>query len=239
MSYIDGFVLAVPAANKQAYIDHATASVPLFKEFGATRMVETWGEDVPDGKATDFKRAVKATDDEIVLFSWMEYPDKPTRDAAMEKIMSDPRMAELGADMPFDGTRMIFAGFEPIVEAGAGGDMGYADGYLVPVPLAKKDAYRALAEKAAIVFQDHGATRIVECWGESLPDGKTTDFKRAVQAQPDEAVVFSYVEWPSKAARQQGWGKVMADDRMKPDGSDMPFDGKRMVYGGFTPILDA
>ncbi|MEG3123860.1 DUF1428 domain-containing protein [Sphingomonas sp. GB1N7] len=117
--------------------------------------------------------------------------------------------------------------------------MGYADGYLVPVPLAKKDAYRALAEKAAIVFQDHGATRIVECWGESLPDGKTTDFKRAVQAQPDEAVVFSYVEWPSKAARQQGWGKVMADDRMKPDGSDMPFDGKRMVYGGFTPILDA
>lgn len=239
MSYIDGFVLAVPAANKQAYIDHATASVPLFKEFGATRMVETWGEDVPDGKVTDFKRAVKATDDEVVLFSWMEYPDKPTRDAAMEKIMSDPRMAEMGADMPFDGTRMIFAGFEPIVEAGAGGDMGYADGYLVPVPLAKKAAYRALAEKAAIVFQDHGATRIVECWGEGLPDGKTTDFKRAVQAQPDEAVVFSYVEWPSKAARQQGWGKVMADDRMKPDGSDMPFDGKRMIYGGFTPILDA
>ncbi|KQS02276.1 hypothetical protein ASG11_16060 [Sphingomonas sp. Leaf357] len=239
MSYIDGFVLAVPATNRQAYIDHATASVPLFKEFGATRMVETWGDDVPDGKVTDFRRAVKATDDEVVLFSWMEYPDKATRDAAMEKIMSDPRMAEMGAGMPFDGTRMIFAGFAPIVEAGAGGAMGYADGYLVPVPLANKDAYRALAEKAATVFQDHGATRVVECWGEGLPDGKTTDFKQAVQAQPHEAVVFSYVEWPSKEARQQGWGKVMADERMQPDGSDMPFDGKRMVYGGFTPILDA
>lgn len=238
MAYIDGFVLAVPAANKQAYIDHATAALPIFKEFGAIRMVESWADDVPDGKVTDFRRAVKATDDEVVVFSWMEYPDKATRDAAMEKIMADPRMEQLG-EMPFDGARMIFAGFDPILVAGTGGAMGYADGFVAPVPVGNKAAYLAHAEKASGVFRDCGATRVVETWAEGLPAGKLTDFNMAVQAQDGEAIVFSFVEWPSKDARQQGWEKVMADERMKPDGSDMPFDGKRMIYGGFSPILDA
>ena len=85
MSYFEGFVAAVPAANKEAYRKHAADAAPLFKEFGATRMVEAWGEDVPDGKVTDFKGAVKAGPDEIVVFSWLEYPDKATRDAAMKK----------------------------------------------------------------------------------------------------------------------------------------------------------
>ena len=238
MSYIDGFVLAVPVANKQAYIDHAAAALPIFKECGAMRMVETWAEDVPDGTVTDFKRAVQAKDDEAVVFSWIEYPDRATRDIAMERIMSDPRMEALG-EMPFDGARMIFAGFDPILVTGDGGAMGYADGFVAPVPLGNKAAYLAWAEKASIVFRESGATRVAENWADRLPPGKLTDFNRAVQAEDGEAIVFSFVEWPSKEARQQGWAKVMADDRMQPDGSEMPFDGKRMIYGGFLPILDA
>ena len=89
--------LAVPAANKEAYRKHAADAAPMFKEFGATRMVEAWGDDVPDGKLTDFKGAVKAKTDEVVVFSWFEYPDKAARDAANEKMMSDPRMKEMGA----------------------------------------------------------------------------------------------------------------------------------------------
>ena len=237
MTYVNGFVLAVLADNKDAYIDHAEKFAPIIKEFGATRMVETWGDDVPDGKITDFRRAVNAEDGEVVLFSWMEYPDKATHDAGMDKMMADPRMQNMG-DMPFDAKRMIFSGFESIVEAGDRRAMGYTDGCLVPVPVANKQAYREMAEQSAKVLQDHGAIRVVEGWAENIPDGKITDFNRAVKAEKGEAVCFSFIEWPSKAARDAGWNKVMADERMKRDGSDMPFDGKRMVYGGFAPILD-
>ena len=119
MSYVEGFVLAVPA-EKEEFRKHAAEAAPLFKDFGATRQVETWGDDVPDGKVTDFKGAVKAKDGEIVVFSWLEYPSKAVRDAANEKIMSDPRMEDMGKSMPFDGQRMIFGGFAPIVEEEAG-----------------------------------------------------------------------------------------------------------------------
>lgn len=114
MPYIDGFVLAVPKANKQAYLEHAKKSLPLFKEFGATRMVEGWGDDVPDGKVTDFRRAVKAESNEEVLFSWIEWPSKDVRDKGMKKMMDDPRMKDM--QMPFDGKRMIFGGFQPILD---------------------------------------------------------------------------------------------------------------------------
>jgi uncharacterized protein YbaA (DUF1428 family) len=116
MKYVDGFVLAVPAAKKETYRKHAAEAAPLFKEFGATRMVECWGDDVPDGKLTDFRRAVDAKDDEIVVFSWIEYPSKNVRDAANKKIMTDPRMQAMGEQMPFDGKRMIFGGFMPILD---------------------------------------------------------------------------------------------------------------------------
>jgi uncharacterized protein YbaA (DUF1428 family) len=239
MSYVEGFVVAVPTANKEEYRRHAADAVPIFKEFGVTRHVEAWGDDVPDGKVTDFKGAVQAKVDETVVFSWFEYPSREARDAANERMMTDPRMKEMGADMPFDGQRMIFSGFAPIVEEGAGGSMGYADGFVLPVPEEKKEAYRALAAKAAPIFQEHGATRIVEAWGDDVRDGKVTDFKRAVKAKDGENVVFSWIEWPSKEARVAGWEKVMADERMKPDHDNMPFDGQRMFWGGFQPILDA
>ncbi|MEZ0171920.1 DUF1428 domain-containing protein [Microvirga sp. TS319] len=115
MKYVDGFVVAVPADRKEIYRAYAAKAAPLFKEFGATRMVECWGDDVPDGKLTDFRMAVKAKDDEVVVFSWIEYPSKDVRDAAMTKIMTDPRMQAMG-DMPFDGKRMIFGGFAPILD---------------------------------------------------------------------------------------------------------------------------
>jgi uncharacterized protein YbaA (DUF1428 family) len=153
-------------------------------------------------------------------------------------MMSDPRMKDLGASMPFDGKRMIYGGFASLVDDGARTKPGYVDGYLVPVPNGNKEAYRALAQKAAEVFKDHGAIRVVEAWGDDVPDGKVTDYKGAVKATADENIVYSWVEWPSKQARDEGWKKVMADQRMQPGQSTMPFDGKRMIYGGFAPILD-
>ncbi len=116
MSYVDGFVIAVPAANKDAYRSHAAKGAALFKEYGATRVVECWGDDVPDGKTTDFKRAVKAEPGEVVVFSWIEYPNKAVRDAAQVKMMSDPRMEAL-ANLPYDGKRMIYGGFATLVDA--------------------------------------------------------------------------------------------------------------------------
>ena len=118
MSYIDGFVIAVPTANKQKFIDHANTGDPLFLELGATRVLECWGDDVPAGKQTDFRRAVQAKDDETVVFAWIEWPDKATRDAGMKKMMDggDPRMDPATNPMPFDGARMIYGGFEPVLE---------------------------------------------------------------------------------------------------------------------------
>ena len=116
MSYIEGFVLAVPSDNKEAYRAAAAKAWPLFKEFGATHHIECWGDDVPDGKTTDFRRAVKAEANETVVFSWIEYPSKEVRDAANKKMMEDPRMKEFGDNMPFDGKRMIFGGFVPIFD---------------------------------------------------------------------------------------------------------------------------
>lgn len=119
MSYVDGFVLAVPTANRQAFIDHARTAGEVFIEMGALRLHECWGTDVPDGRVTDFRRAVQAQPEETVVFSWVEWPDKATRDAAMarmEQVMAtDERMNPDRNPMPFDGIRMIFGGFEPVV----------------------------------------------------------------------------------------------------------------------------
>ena len=116
MSYVDGFVAAVPDANRDAYIAFARKFDPLFIEHGATRVMECWGDDVPDGKVTDFRRSVQAKEGETVVFSWIEWPDKATRDAGMEKVMKDPRMNQADNPMPWDGARMIFGGFAPVLE---------------------------------------------------------------------------------------------------------------------------
>ena len=116
MPYVDGFVAAVPDANRDAYIAFARKFDPLFIEFGATRVMECWGDDVPDGKITDFRRSVQAKEGETVVFSWIEWPDKATRDAGMEKVMKDPRMNPADNPMPWDGARMIYGGFASVLE---------------------------------------------------------------------------------------------------------------------------
>lgn len=119
MTYVDGFVIAVPKANKQKFIEHAQKADSVFADLGATRILECWEDDVPLGKTTDFRRAVQARDDEAVVFSWIEWPDKATRTAGMARLESamnnDPRMDPQTNPMPFDGARLIFGGFVPVV----------------------------------------------------------------------------------------------------------------------------
>ena len=236
MTYFEGFVAAVPEANKEAYRKHAAEAAPIFQDLGVKRHVEVWDSDVPEGKVTDFRKAVDAKPDEKVVFAWFEYPDKATRDAANQKMRSDPRMESMGQSMPFDGKRMIYGGFDAIVEEGSEPG-GYTDGFVVPVPEGKKDAYRELASKMAKVFREHGATRVVEALSDDVEKGQVTDFYRAVKAEDDEKIVFSFIEWPDKDTRDQAWQKIMSDDSMKP-GDEMPFSGQRMFWGGFEPILD-
>ena len=115
--------------------------------------------------------------------------------------------------------------------------MNYIDGFVAAVPTANRAAYRKHAEAGAAVFKEHGALKVVECWGDDVPEGKVTSFPMAVQRKADETVVFSWIVWPSKQARDAGTQKVMADPRMQPTG-DMPFDMKRLIFGGFEPILE-
>ncbi len=236
MTYFEGFVVPVPEANRDAYLKHASEAAPMFQDLGIKRVVEAWDSDIPEGKVTDFRKAVDAKPDEKVVFSWFEYPDRATRDSANEKMRNDPRMKEMGSSMPFDGKRMIFSGFDAIVEEGSPGG-NYADGFVVPVPEAKKEDYRALASKMAKVFRQHGATRVVEAYGDDVSHGEVTDFYRAVKAEDGEGVVFSFIEWPDKQTRDDAWAKIMSDESLKPEG-EMPFNGQRMFWGGFEKIVD-
>jgi uncharacterized protein YbaA (DUF1428 family) len=236
MTYFEGFIVPVPEANKDAYKAHSSQFAPIVQEFGVRRMVECWDSEVPEGKVTDFRKAVDAKPDEKVVFSFFEYPSRAARDAANERFMSDPRMKDMGADMPFDGKRMIMGGFEAIVEEGSAGG-SYVDGMIVPVKEAKRDGYRELAAKMAKVFRQHGASRVIESLADDVNHGQVTDFYRAVKAEDGETIAFSFIEWPDKRTRDEAWGKIMADESLRPQG-EMPFDGKRMFWGGFEKILD-
>ncbi len=114
----------------------------------------------------------------------------------------------------------------------------YVDGFVAAVPTAKREEFRQHAEAAAIVFREYGANRVVECWGEDVPDGKLTSFPMAVKKQDDETVIFSWIIWPDKATREKGMAAVMADPRLSPETNPMPFDGKRVIFGGFEAIVD-
>ena len=117
MAYVDGFVLAVPKANRDAYKTFAEQSMAMFKEYGALKLVECWGDDVPDGEVTSFPMAVNCQADETVVFAWLLWPSKEVRDAGNEKMMEDPRIKTMMGAMPFDGKRMIYGGFGMIVDA--------------------------------------------------------------------------------------------------------------------------
>lgn len=116
MSYVDGFVAAVPTASKEEYLEHARMSAGIFKEYGALKIVETWGDDVPEGEITSFPMAVKAETNESVVFSWVIWPSKDVRDAGWQSMMEDPRMQAEDNPMPFDGKRLIYGGFNLILE---------------------------------------------------------------------------------------------------------------------------
>ena len=116
--------------------------------------------------------------------------------------------------------------------------MSYVDGFVAAVPTANRELYRKHAETAAAVFKEHGALHVVECWGDDVPEGKLTSFTMAVKREPNEIVVFSWITWPSRQVRDEAWKKVMADPRLKPATNPMPFDGKRLIYGGFEVLID-
>lgn len=113
-TYVDGFLAAVPTGNKTRYREHARKAAQLFREHGATQIVECWGDDVPEGKLTSMPMAVQLKDDETVVFSWITWPSREARDRGMQAVMDDPRLPQ---DMPFDGRRMIFGGFRVLVNA--------------------------------------------------------------------------------------------------------------------------
>jgi uncharacterized protein YbaA (DUF1428 family) len=245
MTYIQGFVIAVPTANKQKFIDHASLGDPVFLKHGATRVLECWQDKVEKGHTTDFFGAVEAKEDESVVFSWLEWPSKEVHDA-MEARMEELMKTEPGFDMeknpmPFDGKRMIYGGFEPVVEEGRVTTDPYVQGFIVPVPAGNQDAYRKAALDMWHIMKDYGALRVVEAWQDNVPKGQQTDFYRAVKAEDGEIVVFSFIEWESREICDGAHEKMMQDERMKQwegQEANMPFDGKRMVYGGFKPVVE-
>ncbi|CAG9166808.1 DUF1428 domain-containing protein [Cupriavidus respiraculi] len=117
--------------------------------------------------------------------------------------------------------------------------MSYIDGFVLAVPVANRDKYREVARTAAEVFKAHGAQQVVEAWGDDVPEGKVTSFTMAVQRKDDEAVVFSWIQWPSREARDAGMKASMADPRLNMDMENMPFDAKRMIFGGFEALVEA
>lgn len=238
MSYHTGSVAAVPTANREAYRAHAARAWPHFQRRGALRMVETWGDDVPDGTRTDFRRAVQATPDETVVFSWIEWPDRATCDAAWGDMMADESMgAEMG-EMPFDGHRMFWGGFSTVLDEGETRPGAWVQGFVLAVPEANRDAFAALARASWEGFRARGALRQAELWGEDVPHGKTTDFYRATEAEAGEVPVFAWIEWPDRATCDAAARAMQADAGGQPM-PEMPFDGKRMFWGGFAPLFDS
>ena len=117
--------------------------------------------------------------------------------------------------------------------------MSYVDGFVAAVPTANREKFRKHALEAADVFKEHGALKVVECWGDDVPEGEVTSFPMSVKRKPDETVVFSWIIWPSREKRNEAMKKLMTDPRMQPDKNPMPFDGKRMIYGGFDILVDS
>ena len=238
MTYYIGSIVAVPTANRKGYVDYARAGWQPFHAHGATRMVESWGVDVPRGKVNDLYSAVDARDGEAVVFSWIEWPDKAAADEAWQKMQADPAMKAMPA-MPFDGGRMIFGGFEPVFVQGTDRGAGYFQGFALPVPETSKAPYVAMAETAwDTAFRPHGCLGIVEAWGVDVPHGKQTDFHRATRIEPGEVPVFSWTAWPDKATCDAA-ARAMEADMEGQEFPDMPFDGKRMMWGGFEPLFDS
>jgi len=118
--------------------------------------------------------------------------------------------------------------------------MSYVDGFVLAVPTANRERFRSMAQRVAEVFVEHGALRVVENWGDDVPTGEQTWFARAVNLQEGETVCFAWIEWPSKEARDKGNEAIAADPRMQavPEDDKDILDSKRMIFGGFVPVVD-
>ena len=237
MTCITGFIAAVPTANRDAFITHADLAASAFLDHGLSAAMEGWGEDVPVGEAHSFPKAVLAEAGESVIFSFYRWPDRDAQERGFQAAMDDPRVDPARNPMPFDGRRVIWGHFEPLLELGAPRPGGFFDGFVIPVPRAARDDFAAYARACDPVFLEHGASWVAECWELDIPDGKITDFRRAVAARPDEAVVFAWVQWPDRNARDEGNAGIYTDPRLS--GQSCPFDMTRMIWGGFTPVVQA
>lgn len=170
--YFQSVVIPVKTGNKQAFLDMAKKMSSFFAEYGATRSVECWGDDLMEGKITDFKKAVQAIDDETVVLSWDWWPDKATYAEAMKKIMADDRMKPDGS-MPFDGRRLIYGAFEACFDTGGGDRFGYLDGMVASVADGNRQKFINQSAKIAKLFQEKGARRVVDGWASTCPAAKS------------------------------------------------------------------
>lgn len=236
MTCIQGFICAVPTANRAAFIEHARKAAEAFRDHGCLAAVECWGDDVPAGDVISFPAAVMAEADETVVFSWYVWPSKAAHDAVMRAPPSDARLNPETNPMPFDSKRVIFGAFEPVLELGTYRPGGYVDGFVLALPRARRDEFVGFARVCDPIFMEHGANWIMENWGVEIPEGKLTDFRRAVQAAPDDEIVFSWVQWPDKASRDAGNEKIMNDPRMTKLG--IPFGMDRLISGGFRTVVE-
>lgn len=237
MTYINGALAPVSTQSRDDYLHHIEQLWPFFRKHGALRMVDCWGVDLPKGKQTDFHGAVDAAESETVTFSWIEWPDRATADACWQAMPDDPDMQHL-SKMPFDGSRMIAGGFEPILTSGTGAPSDYVQGFVAAVPADRREDYLAMAHEGWQMFQRLGAIGSAECWGQDVPHGKRTDFYRATHAKEGEVIVFSWVQWPDRATCDAAFQTMHEEAQGKPM-PEMPFDGMRMFWGGFQTIFDS
>ncbi len=239
MVYISAALIAAPTPGQAPYVAFAREMAPMIRQLGAQRVVDAWGDDVPEGKRTDMRRAVELQPDETPVFSWIEFPDAETAAACMGAMSAPPEEGAPPLEMPFDGSRMIYGGFEPVSERGAGapGAPGaYVDAALFPAPSDAREAYAARAGRLADAILAAGALRCFDGWGAYVPEGKRTDMRRAVALAPGETVALGFIEWPSKAVRDAAWGKLMSDPVFA---GDAVGDMGRAIFGGFAPLVDA
>ena len=201
-------------------------------------MVEAWDSDVPEGKVTDFRKAVDAKPDEKVVFSWFEYPSKAGARRRQREVHERPAHGGHGREHAVRRQAHDHGRLRRDRRGRLGAAAAIPTASSCRCPKAKRDAYRELAvedgQGVPPAWRDAGRSRRSPTTSQH---GKVTDFYRAVKAEDGEDVVFSFIEWPDKATRDEAWKKIMADESLKPEG-DMPFDGKRMFWGGFEKILD-
>lgn len=235
MSYYSGFLAAVPTENKHAFIRHARHTATAFKDHGLVNALECWGVDVPDGRLTSMIKAVDCHKDETVIFAFYHWPEKQVYRDAVATSMKDTRLDPSKNHMSFDRERVLWGNFTPLFEIGRQQEGGVYDAFLLPIPKTLRDEYLEFAKSGDAIFLEHGANWCVECWEDDIPRDASYNFHKAVAKTDGEIVVLSWVQWPSKEAREAGNAKLYNDNRLSPQAC--PFDMSRMIFGSFEPVL--